>query len=201
MDAFNSHAKEFMSDSIKQLCEYAEHGRWQGVSANNFTLIDEDNLVYIRLSYEVEWYYAHNLELYMDCDKDSDPRIYYAHTVAHHTMCDSISNYVSKICTPFYKIVDNELRKHGIVNDNPYEWYYVTDETNAVQQFTEFLDIMIPLILQADFSMKDDPEPSNKELSIKDKVEDLFGSKFEIISPREEFNQKVREGKFIEYRK
>jgi hypothetical protein len=149
----------------------------------------------------VEWYYAHNLELYMDCDKDSDPRIYYAHTVAHHTMCDSISNYVSKICTPFYKIVDNELRKHGIVNDNPYEWYYVTDETNAVQQFTEFLDIMIPLILQADFSMKDDPEPSNKELSIKDKVEDLFGSKFEIISPREEFNQKVREGKFIEYRK
>jgi hypothetical protein len=66
--SFEMHAKEFMSDSIKQLREYAGHGRWQGVSANNFTLIDEDDLIYIRLSYEVEGYYAHNLELYMDCD-------------------------------------------------------------------------------------------------------------------------------------
>jgi hypothetical protein len=45
--------------------------------------------------------------------------------------------------------------------------------------------------------MKDDPEPSDREQSIKDKVEGLFGSKFEIVSPREDFNQKVMEGKFV----
>jgi hypothetical protein len=196
-ESLKLHTKEFMSDCIKQLREYAAHGRWQGVGADNFIMIDEGNLIYIRLSYEVEGYYAHNLELYMDCDEDCDQKIYYAHTVAHYTMYNSISNYIDRACKPFYKEVGVELLKHGIINDNPMEWYYVTDETNAVRQFAEFLDIMVPLILQADFTMKDDPEPSGREQSIKDKVEGLFGSKFEIVSPREDFNQKVREGKFV----
>jgi hypothetical protein len=187
----------YMSDAIGRLRAFARRGRWRGVNANNFAMVDEGDTVCIRLLYEVEGYFAHILELYMDCDKE----IYFTNGVAYYTCNDSVSRHVNEVSRHFFKTSTEELRKHGIANDNPQEWYYVTDEANAVAKFAEFLDIMIPIILRSDFSMKDDPEPSNQEMSIKDKVEGLFGSAFDVVSPREDFNKKVAEGKFVEYRK
>jgi hypothetical protein len=194
------YAKDYMSAALDKLRAYAIQGRWENIGANNIAAIIDDNDVYIQLSYEIENHYEIMLELHMDYDQAKDEkRIYYHDTLAFYTANDTVGNHLDKISKFIFETSDKELREQGIACYDPEIRGYVTNEEKAVEQFAKFLDVMIPIIFQVDFYMKEELEPTDYEISLKEEMEESLGFDLDIISPLEEFNQKVRESKFNKY--